>query len=90
MRHRHVGVGTLFDIECCDSKTRDGAFLAMAPVGGAREVSKLPKLLCCFSFYGSPTDMDGPYWYLEVSFSNLSQSTNAEISRMALVSVMIP
>jgi len=43
-----------------------------------------------FSFYGSPTDIrvkknqlgpNGQYRYLEILFSNLSQSTNAEIPR---------
>ena len=78
----------------------------MAPAGGAREVSDLPRSFFTdslfsstgrFSFYGSPTDVrvrrsdtDGPYRYLEVSFSNLSQSTNAEIPRTALVAATIP
>jgi len=99
--------GGLFDVECRDSRTGDGAFLAVAPApGGAREVSDLPNSFFAdslfsstgrFSFYGSPTDVrvrksdvDGPYRYLEVSFSNLSQSTNAEIPRTALVSATIP
>ena len=98
--------GGLFDVECRDSKTGDGAFLAVAPARGAREVSDLPKSFFTdslfsstgrFSFYGSPTDVrvrksdvDGSYRYLEVSFSNLSQSTNAEIPRTALVSATIP
>jgi hypothetical protein len=52
-----------------------------------------------FSFYGPPTDVkvksseilnDGKYRYIEVSFSNLSQSTNAEIPRKALLVATIP
>lgn len=50
-----------------------------------------------FSFYGPPTDIkvkeskvDGNYRLLEVSYSNLSQSTNAEIPRRALVAATIP
>ena len=50
-----------------------------------------------FSFYGSPTDIkvkksetDGVYRYLEIVFSNLSQSTNAEIPRTSLVGATIP
>ena len=50
-----------------------------------------------FSFYGSPTDIkvkksyiEGNNRYMEVSFSNLSQSTNAEIPRKALLVATIP
>lgn len=55
-----------------------------------------------FSFYGAPTDVkvkkddlvgggnNGDYRYLELSFSNLSQSTNAEIPRRAIVAVTVP
>jgi hypothetical protein len=98
--------GGLFDVECRDPKTGDGAYLAVAPAGGAREASDLPESFFAdslfsptgrFSFYGSPTDVrvrksgvDGRYRYLEVSFSNLSQSTNSEIPRTALVSATIP
>ena len=34
--------------------------------------------------------MNGPYRMLEITFSNLSQSTNAEIPRNALVAATIP
>ena len=50
-----------------------------------------------FSFYGPPTDVkvkkstiDGDRRILEVTFSNLSQSTNAEIPRKAIVVATIP
>lgn len=52
-----------------------------------------------FSFYGSPTDVkvkksysseDGAYRFLELAFSNLSQSTNAEIPRRAIVAATVP
>lgn len=50
-----------------------------------------------FSFYGPPTDvkvksdkMEGNNRYLELTFSNLSQSTNAEIPRKALLVATIP
>lgn len=98
--------GGLFDVECRDSSTGDGAFLAVAATGGKREISDLPNAFFTdslfsstgrFSFYGSPTDIkvkknevDGPYRYLEIVFSNLSQSTNAEIPRTALVKATIP
>lgn len=50
-----------------------------------------------FSFYGPPTDVkvkkslvvDGKRFF-EVTFSNLSQSTNAEIPRKAIVVATIP
>mmetsp|Transcript_35851 Transcript_35851/g.81884 ORF Transcript_35851/g.81884 Transcript_35851/m.81884 type:complete len:313 (+) Transcript_35851:23-961(+) len=52
-----------------------------------------------FSFYGPPTDVkvkkssisdDGERRFIELSFSNLSQSTNAEIPRNALLVATIP
>lgn len=51
-----------------------------------------------FSFYGPPTDVkvkkssmvDGNRRLLEVSFSNLSQSTSAEIPRKAIIVATIP
>ena len=97
--------GGLFDVECRDAKTGDGAFLTVANASG-KSVSELPKSFFTdklfsstgrFSFYGAPTDvkvkksdMDGPYRYLEIVFSNLSQSTNAEIPRTALVKAVVP
>lgn len=51
-----------------------------------------------FSFYGVPTDIrvkksqvdqNGQYRYLEILFSNLSQSTSAEIPRTAIVSATV-
>jgi len=97
--------GGLFDVECRDAKTGDGAFLTVASAKG-KSVADLPKTFFTdslfsstgrFSFYGAPTDVrvkksdvDGPYRYLEILFSNLSQSTNAEIPRTALVAATIP
>ena len=54
-----------------------------------------------FSFYGPPTDIkvkksylvdagNKQYRYIEVTFSNLSQSTNAEIPRKALIVATVP
>ncbi|KAL3827521.1 hypothetical protein ACHAXA_002018 [Cyclostephanos tholiformis] len=105
--------GGQFDVECRDSTTGDGAFLAVtSAVGstgtetGTNDVSKLPNSFFVdslfsstgrFSFYGTPTDIrvrksdtNGGYRYLEITFSNLSQSTNAEIPRTALVAATIP
>jgi len=97
--------GGLFDVECRDAKTGDGAFLTVVPAKG-KNVSELAKTFFTdslfsptgrFSFYGAPTDIkvkksdvDGSYRYLEIVFSNLSQSTNAEIPRTALVAATIP
>mmetsp|Transcript_8508 Transcript_8508/g.13834 ORF Transcript_8508/g.13834 Transcript_8508/m.13834 type:complete len:295 (+) Transcript_8508:1-885(+) len=97
--------GGLFDVECRDAKTGDGAFLSVYPAKG-KNVADLPKTFFTeslfgssgrFSFYGAPTDIkvkksdvDGSYRYLEIVFSNLSQSTNAEIPRTALVAATIP
>lgn len=98
--------GGLFDVECRDAKTGDGAFLTVARGAKGKSVSDLPKTFFTeslfsstgrFSFYGSPTDIkvrksevDGQYRILEIVFSNLSQSTNAEIPRTALVAATIP
>lgn len=51
-----------------------------------------------FSFYGSPTDVkvkkstvtDGGYRIMEMSFSNLSQSTQTEIPRNAIMKAVVP
>lgn len=93
--------GGLFDVECRDGKTGDGAFLTVAHANG-KGLNDLPKTFFTdalfsstgrFSFYGQPTDVkvkkdsgkEGSYRYLEIVFSNLSQSTNAEIPRTSLV-----
>lgn len=97
--------GGLFDVECRDAKTGDGAFLTVAPAKG-KGLADMPKSFFTdalfsstgrFSFYGAPTDVkvkksdvDGNYRYLEIVFSNLSQSTNAEIPRTAVVAATIP
>jgi len=99
--NRSLAKGGLFDVECRDSKTGDGAFLTVAHANG-KSLNDLPKTFFTdalfsstgrFSFYGQPTDVkvkkdsgkEGSYRYLEIVFSNLSQSTNAEIPRTSLV-----
>jgi hypothetical protein len=98
--------GGLFDVECREASSGDGAFLTVAKAKGSSSVVDLPKTFFTdalfsstgrFSFYGAPTDIKvkksdavGPYRYLEIVFSNLSQSTNAEIPRTALVAATIP
>lgn len=98
--------GPVFDVECRDSKTGDGAFLAVTPSVNGKSLEQLPSSFFLdrifnptgrFSFYGSPTDvkvkkdlLQDKRRIIEVSFSNLSQSTNAEIPRKALLVATIP
>ena len=100
--------GLVFDVECRDGKTGDGAFLAVTEGTGGRSLEELPSSFFLgrlfdptgrFSFYGPPTDVkvkksrvsdDGSRRVLEISFSNLSQSTNAEIPHNAMLVATIP
>jgi len=98
--------GPVFDVECRDGKTGDGAFLAVTKSVEGKAISDLPSQFFLerlfdptgrFSFYGPPTDIKvksskvaGDRRYIELSFSNLSQSTNAEIPRKALLVATIP
>ena len=101
-----LATGAVFDVECRDASSGDGAFLTVARAKDGKSVEDLSKSFFTdnlfkptgrFSFYGVPTDikvkkseMNGPYRMLEITFSNLSQSTNAEIPRTALVAATIP
>jgi len=101
--------GPVFDVECRDGKTGDGAFVAVTKSVGGKSLDELPLSFFLdrlfdptgrFSFYGSPTDIkvkpskvgdaSNRKRYLEVSFSSLSQSTNAEIPRKALLAATLP
>ena len=98
--------GDLFDVECREASSGDGAFLTVEKLKTSSTIGDLPKTFFTeaifsktgrFSFYGSPTDIkvkkseiEGNRRYLEISFANLSQSTNAEIPRTALVVATIP
>lgn len=99
--------GPVFDVECRDAKTGDGAFLAVTKSAEGKSLSSLPSSFFLdrlfdptgrFSFYGPPTDVkvksdtvvQGNNRLLEITFSNLSQSTNAEIPRKALLVATIP
>ncbi len=98
-------------VECRDSKTGDGAFLALSPTipsktSSLKDIS--PSFLLetvfsptgRFSFYGEPTNVkvkkntssndDDTIRILEITFSTLSQSTQTEIPRNAIVAVTIP
>ena len=98
--------GPVFDVETRDGKTGDGAFLAVTKSTGGKRLEDLPSAFFLerlfdptgrFSFYGAPTDVkvkssrvEGGRRYIELGFSNLSQSTNAEIPRKALLVATIP
>jgi len=98
--------GGVFDVECRDQKTGDGAFLAVTEKANGKSLEELDSSFFMqrlfdptgrFSFYGPPTDvkvkkstMVNGQRLLEVSFSNLSQSTNAEIPRNAVIVATIP
>mmetsp|Transcript_28795 Transcript_28795/g.58477 ORF Transcript_28795/g.58477 Transcript_28795/m.58477 type:complete len:316 (-) Transcript_28795:314-1261(-) len=98
--------GPVFDVETRDGRTGDGAFLAVTKSTGGKSLADLPSSFFLerlfdptgrFSFYGPPTDVkvksskvEGNRRYIELSFSNLSQSTNAEIPRKALLVATIP
>lgn len=98
--------GPVFDVETRDGRTGDGAFLAVTKSTGGKSLAELPSSFFLerlfdptgrFSFYGPPTDVkvkssrvEGDRRYIELSFSNLSQSTNAEIPRKALLVATIP
>ncbi|KAL7533534.1 hypothetical protein ACHAXR_006756, partial [Thalassiosira sp. AJA248-18] len=100
--------GSVFDVECRDGKTGDGAFLAVTESTNGKSLEELPSSFFLnrlfdptgrFSFYGPPTDVkvkkstlidNNNRRMLELSFSNLSQATNAEIPRRAIVVATIP
>ena len=100
--------GSVFDVECRDGKTGDGAFLAVTKSTNGKSLEELPSSFFLsrlfdptgrFSFYGPPTDVKvkkstildgGNRRLIELTFSNLSQSTNAEIPRNALLVATIP
>ena len=105
--------GPLFDVECRDGRTGDGAFVAVTRSTGGKSIRDLPDSFFLerlfdptgrFSFYGPPTDIkvkksmvvaadessSNLQRILEISFSNLSQSTNAELPRKALLVATVP
>jgi hypothetical protein len=98
--------GSVFDVECRDPGTGDNVFLAVTKVTGGKALADLPSSFFLdrlfdptgrFSFYGAPTDIkvkasrvEGKQRFIELGFSNLSQSTAAEIPRKALLVATIP
>ena len=64
--HTIIATGTVYDVECRDSKTGDGAFLAVSPPIVARSLEEIKDQVLIkslfgprgrFSFYGQPTDV---------------------------------
>lgn len=93
--------GTVFDVECRDSKTGDGAFLSVTESTKGQSLKDIPTQFFLdtlfaptgrFSFYGSPTNLKvksseivDNKRIIQFSFANLSQSTNAEIPRTGVM-----
>ena len=98
--------GSFFDVECRDQKSGDGAFLAVTTSIQGKSIEQLDDSFFLeslfaptgrFSFYGQPTDIkvkksrqQGSNRVIDLSFSNLSQSTQAEIPRKAQLVATIP
>jgi hypothetical protein len=92
--------GKVFDVECRD-KNGDNAFLSVTEKIDAKRIEDVPSSFYLdqlfaptgrFSFYGSPTNLKvkksqivDNKRIIEFSFSQLSQSTNAEIPRQAIM-----
>ena len=98
--------GPVYDVECRDSKTGDGVFMAVTPDVKGKKIDQVSTDFLFdrlfsptgrFSFYGPPTDIkvkssrvEGNYRFIDISFSYLSQATNAEIPRKAALIATIP
>lgn len=98
--------GSVFDVECRNAATGEGSFLAVSSPTGNRGIGDIPDTFFIdeltrptgrFSFYGAPTDVkvrqsqvQGDYRFIDLSFSTLSQSTQAEIPRRARIVATIP
>lgn len=101
-----LATGTVFDVECRNANTGEGAFMAVTLPIGSKKIGELTDAFFVdeltrptgrFSFYGAPTDMKvrqsiskGDYRILDLSFSTLSQSTQAELPRRARLVATIP
>lgn len=102
----YIAKGMVFDVECRDAKTGDGAFLSVSQAVGGKTVDQLKDSFILtnllkpngrFSFYGEPTDVKikssevkGNYKIIDLTFSTLSQATQTEIPRRARVAATIP
>ena len=98
--------GTVFDVECRNPSTGDGAFLAVSSKVSTSNIQDVKDTWLVdqlmgptgrFSSYGTPTDVkirgstvNGNYRTMDVSFSTLSQSTQTELPRRARIVATIP
>ncbi|KAL7472739.1 hypothetical protein ACHAXS_013145 [Conticribra weissflogii] len=85
--------GPVFDVECRDGKTGDGAFVAVTESTKGKSLAELPSeffLDRLFNPTVKKSTINGDQRIMEVSFSNLTQSTNAEIPRKAIIAATIP
>lgn len=98
--------GTVFDVECRNPSTGDGAFLAVSSQVKSNAIQDIPDSFFVeqligptgrFSSYGTPTDVkvrssttNGNYRIIDMSFSTLSQSTQTELPRRARIVATIP
>jgi hypothetical protein len=98
--------GTVFDVECRNPSTGDGAFLAVSSPIKGNSLQEIPDTFFVeqligptgrFSSYGTPTDVkvrssstNGNYRTIDMSFSTLSQSTQTELPRRARIVATIP
>lgn len=101
-----LATGTVFDVECRNANTGEGSFMAVTSSVGNKQLSDLTDSFFVeeltrptgrFSFYGTPTDVKvrssvtkGDYRIMELSFSILAQSTQAELPRRARLVATIP
>jgi len=97
--------GSVFDVECRD-KNGDNAFLSVTEKTDGKKLEDVPASFYLdqlfaptgrFSFYGSPTNLKvkksqivDNKRIIEFSFAQLSQSTNAEIPREAIMIAQKP
>jgi hypothetical protein len=101
-----LATGSVFDVECRNANTGEGSFMAVTSSVGNKKmqdltdsffVDELTRPTGRFSFYGTPTDMKirsridrGDYRVIDLSFSILAQSTQAELPRRARLVATIP
>ena len=101
-----IAKGTVFDVECRDGSTGDGAFLAVTQNVRGKTIDQLPDSFILdnlvkpdgrLSFYGPPTDVkvkasrtEGGYKIMDLSWSIVSQATQTEIPRKARLAATIP
>lgn len=100
-----LATGSVFDVECRDGKTGDGVFLSVTG-SLTKSIEDTPSKFFTdelfkptgrFAFYGPPTDVKikksrivKGTRFIDLSFSTLSQSTQTEIPRNAILAATVP